>query len=147
MKVLLTAVIIATTLATTGFANDYPEPPQSAIKMLLADPTSAGGFDLTFGEGKAKEVLDKICENPKSLDAQFANCPLSKKTLERRQTNAEKREDEASKRIQTANEVIPKGKFMSTVANDGFVIVYKGKVYQCRAYKANEIGCEQNPDK
>jgi hypothetical protein len=65
MKVLLTAVIIATTLATTGFANDYPEPPQSAIKMLLADPTSAGGFDLTFGEGKAKEVLEERSNSTK----------------------------------------------------------------------------------
>ena len=121
------AIVIATTMATAGFAKDFPAIPQEAIDRLLEDPTKSGGFDAVFGEGIAKKILEA-----NGIDTR---------------TDAEKREDEDSKRIQTANEVIPKGKFISTVAQDGFVIVYKGKVYQCRAYKANEIGCEQNPGK
>ena len=129
----VTAIVIATTMATAGFAQYSPKNPQTdkipqaAIDWLLENPTKAGGFDLEYGEGLAKVIFEA-----NGIDTR---------------TDAEKREDKASKRIQTANEVIPKGKFISTVAKDGFVIVYKGKVYQCRAYKANEIGCEQNPGK
>ena len=45
----LTAVII-TTLATAGFAKDYPEPSQSSIKMLLQNPNIALGFDSLYGD-------------------------------------------------------------------------------------------------
>ena len=62
------------------------------------------------------------------------------------------REDEDSKRIQTANEVIPKGKFITDIGEipARFVMVYKGKVYTCgNIVKRRDIpiGCEQNPDK
>ena len=123
----VTAIVIATTMATAGFAKDFPQIPRAAIDMLKKYPTMTTAFDERYGKGTAKKILDA-----NGIDTR---------------TDAEKREDEDSKRIQTANEVIPKGKFISTVAQDGFVIVYKGKVYQCRAYKANEIGCEQNPGK
>lgn len=125
MRVLLTAVIIATTLATTGFANDYPEPPQSAIKMLLEDPTMAGGFDSVFGVGKAKEILEANGIKPnKSISS------ISSRT---------------SKAIQTANEVIPNGKFISKLGS-GFVMTHKGKVYRC-FQSDRRILCQQNPDK
>ena len=129
MKKIFTAIVIATTIATAGFAKDYPTITQGAIDWLLDDPSRAMRdlFDQELGEGKAKEILEA-----NGIDSR---------------TGAEKRADEASKRIQTANEVIPKGKFISAVESYGFVMAYKGKVYQCRAFKANEIGCDQNPDK
>ena len=121
MKVLLTAVIIATTLATTGFAKDFPEPPQSAIKMLLQNPYTAATFDALFGEGKAKEILEANGMKPKKII------------------------NWTSKRIQTANEVVPNGKFISKLGS-GFVMTHKGKVYLC--YQSDRrVLCSQNPDK
>ena len=55
--------------------------------------------------------------------------------------------DATSGSIQTANEVIPKGKFISTIGGgDGFAMTYKGKVYLCFLYDVDEIGCHQNAD-
>ena len=128
----VTAIVIATTMATAGFTKDFPEIPQGAIDLLLKNPTTSGGFDLTFGEGAAKKILEA-----NGIDTR---------------TDAEKREDEDSKRIQTANEVIPKGKFITDIGEmpARFVMVYKGKVYTCgNIVKRRDIpiGCEQNPDK
>lgn len=121
MKVLLTAVIIATTLATAGIAKDYPEPPQSSIKMLLQNPNYVLGFDSLYGDGKAKEILEANGIKPKKII------------------------NWTSKRIQTANEVIPNGKFISKLGS-GFIMTHKGKVYLC--YQSDRrVLCRQNPDK
>ena len=125
MKVLLTAVIIATTLATAGFAKDYPEPSQSSIKMLLQNPNMVLGFDSLYGDGKAKEILEANGIKP--------NKPIISPS------------SRLSKLIQTANEVIPNGKFISKLGS-GFVMTHKGKVYLC--YKSDRrVLCRQNPDK
>jgi len=120
----LTAVIITTTLATTGFAKDYPEPSQSSIKMLLQNPNIALGFDSLYGDGKAKEILEANGIKPNKTFSSISSG--------------------TSKAIQTANEVIPNGKFISKLGS-GFVMTHKGKVYRC--YLSNSrVACRQNPD-
>ena len=128
----VTAIVMATAMVTAGFAKDFPEIPQGAIDLLLKKPNLATMFDEKFGKGSAKVIFE---EN--GIDTR---------------TDAEKREDEDSKRIQTANEVIPKGKFITDIGEmpARFVMVYKGKVYTCgNIVKRRDIpiGCEQNPDK
>jgi len=55
----------------------------------------------------------------------------------------------AEESIETANRVISKGTFVTTVGEEGFFIMaYKGKAYTCNAFLGfNEIHCYVNkPD-
>ena len=50
-------------------------------------------------------------------------------------------------RIQIANKIIPKGKFISTLSDmRGFVMTHKGKVYVCRIINDSPypMGCMEN---
>ena len=116
--------MMLTLMATAGFAKDYPEPRQSAIKMLLEDPNIALYFDSLYGDGKAKEILEANGIKPNKTISSISS--------------------RTSKAIQTANEVIPNGKFISKLGS-GFVMTHKGKVYRCYL-SDSRVACRQNPD-
>ncbi len=48
-------------------------------------------------------------------------------------------------RIETANKVIPNGRFISTIGNGFFVMAHKGKVYTCFEYDL-KIRCQENTE-
>ena len=47
----VTAIVIATTMATAGFTKDFPEIPDNHIKYLMDNPDSADFFDKNYGAG------------------------------------------------------------------------------------------------